>query len=225
MRSCIAPIGIEEARRLVGETDVISRAVSPAAAEAIAAVVVALGRIAAEHPEISAIDVNPLIVDDEGAVAVDALVESARDFIDAVLLERRGPAAWLTLNRPDKLNAMNGEMVRELRDQLAAIEGDDSVKVVVLTGAGRAFSAGYDISEEVTDRIVGADQWRAVLAARRRAGDAAVGSVASDDRRGQRLVPCRRLRARDGLRHDRVDRRCALRRARDPVRLGAGGSA
>ncbi len=75
MRSCIAPIGIEEARRLVSETDVISRAVSPAAAEAIAAVVVALGRIAAEHPEISAIDVNPLIVDDEGAVAVDALVE------------------------------------------------------------------------------------------------------------------------------------------------------
>jgi acetyltransferase len=38
-------------------------------------VVVALGRMAAEHPEITAIDVNPLIVDEHGAVAVDALVE------------------------------------------------------------------------------------------------------------------------------------------------------
>jgi enoyl-CoA hydratase len=83
---------------------------------------------------------------------------------DAVLLERRGPAAWLTLNRPDKLNAMNGQMVRELRERLAAIELDETVKVVVVTGAGKAFSAGYDISEEVGDTIVGADQWRSVLA-------------------------------------------------------------
>ena len=83
---------------------------------------------------------------------------------DTVLFERRGPAAWITLNRPDKLNAMNGELVRELRKRLSEIEDDDAVKVVVLTGAGRAFSAGYDISEEVQDKIVGADQWRAALA-------------------------------------------------------------
>jgi enoyl-CoA hydratase len=81
-----------------------------------------------------------------------------------VLVERRGPAAWITLNRPDKLNAMNGEMVHELRERLHEVEDDEAVKVVVLTGAGRAFSAGYDISEEVGDRIVGADQWRSVLA-------------------------------------------------------------
>ncbi|HVC75924.1 MAG TPA: acetate--CoA ligase family protein [Candidatus Micrarchaeaceae archaeon] len=74
IRSCIAPIAIDEARRLVRDTTVISSVVSPAAAEAIAAVVVALGRIAAEHPEITAVDVNPLIVDEHGAVAVDALV-------------------------------------------------------------------------------------------------------------------------------------------------------
>jgi enoyl-CoA hydratase len=80
-----------------------------------------------------------------------------------VLLERRGPAVWLTLNRPDKLNAMNGELVGELRKRLQGIETDETVKVVVLTGAGRAFSAGYDISEEVGDRISGADEWRAVL--------------------------------------------------------------
>ena len=81
-----------------------------------------------------------------------------------VLFERRGPAAWITLNRPEKLNAMNGEVVRELRARLREVEDDESVKVVVLTGAGRAFSSGYDISQEVNDRIVGADQWRSVLA-------------------------------------------------------------
>jgi enoyl-CoA hydratase len=81
-----------------------------------------------------------------------------------VLFERRGTAAWITLNRPDKLNAMNGELVRELRARLREVEDDETVKVVVLTGAGRAFSSGYDISEEVKDRIVGADQWRSALA-------------------------------------------------------------
>jgi len=81
-----------------------------------------------------------------------------------VLLEKRGPAAWITLNRPDKLNAMDGDVVRQLGDRLREVEADDAVKVVVLTGAGRAFSAGYDISEEVGDRTSGADAWRSALA-------------------------------------------------------------
>ena len=85
--------------------------------------------------------------------------------MNTVLFERRGPAAWITLNRPEKLNAMNSDMVGELRARLREVETDEDVKVVVLAGAGRAFSAGYDISEEVGDRIVGADQWRSVLAA------------------------------------------------------------
>jgi enoyl-CoA hydratase len=84
---------------------------------------------------------------------------------ETVLLERRGPAAWLIMNRPDKLNAINGDMVRELRARLTEVENDEAVKVVVLAGAGRAFSAGYDISEEVGDKIAGADQWRSVLEA------------------------------------------------------------
>lgn len=83
---------------------------------------------------------------------------------DEVLLERRGPAAWITLNRPEKLNALNTAVVDGLLGRLAEVEADPTVKVVVLTGAGRAFSAGYDLSEEVEDRIEGADRWRAVLA-------------------------------------------------------------
>ncbi len=81
-----------------------------------------------------------------------------------VLYERRGPAAWLTLNRPDKLNALSYELVRELRDAIRRAAEDDAVKVAVLTGAGRAFSAGFDLSEEAESRVEGADRWRRILA-------------------------------------------------------------
>ncbi len=82
---------------------------------------------------------------------------------DSVLLERRGPAAWLTLNRPDKLNAIDTGMVAALRAALAEAAADDAVKIVVLTGAGRAFSAGYDMAEEVALDVRGADAWHALL--------------------------------------------------------------
>ena len=62
--------------------------------------------------------------------------------------------ATITLARPDKLNAFTGVMHVELREALSAAEADDTVRCVVLTGAGRAFSAGQDLSEE---RIKGAD--------------------------------------------------------------------
>jgi enoyl-CoA hydratase len=83
---------------------------------------------------------------------------------EVVLVERRGPAAWITLNRPEKLNALSVELVRTLRAVIQEVERDESVKVVVLTGAGRAFSAGYDLSEEAEDRIDTAEKWRAALA-------------------------------------------------------------
>ena len=83
---------------------------------------------------------------------------------DVVLFERRGPAAWITLNRPEKLNALSVALVKTLHERLREIASDDTVKVVVLTGAGRAFSAGYDLSEEVEDRVEGADRWRSALA-------------------------------------------------------------
>jgi 2-(1,2-epoxy-1,2-dihydrophenyl)acetyl-CoA isomerase len=53
----------------------------------------------------------------------------------------------LTLNRPDKLNAFDEAMHAELREALSAIEADPAAKVVVLTGAGRAFSAGQDLTQ------------------------------------------------------------------------------
>jgi enoyl-CoA hydratase len=83
--------------------------------------------------------------------------------VTVVLYERRGPAAWITLNRPDKLNALSFELVREFREAIRRAAEDDEAKVVVVTGAGRAFSAGFDMTEEAEARIEGAEQWRRVL--------------------------------------------------------------
>ena len=65
-----------------------------------------------------------------------------------ILTERRDQVAVITLNRPDKLNALSFGLARELDEALTEYERDDAVNAVVLTGAGeRAFSAGADIHE------------------------------------------------------------------------------
>ncbi len=67
-----------------------------------------------------------------------------------ILAERLDNIALITLNRPEKLNAMSYELACELDDELTRIEADDSIHSVVLTGAGpRAFSAGGDIHQMV----------------------------------------------------------------------------
>ena len=65
-----------------------------------------------------------------------------------ILSERAGGIAILRLNRPEKLNALSGEMIRELSDKLKQLEGDVELRVVILTAEGdQAFCAGTDISE------------------------------------------------------------------------------
>jgi 2-(1,2-epoxy-1,2-dihydrophenyl)acetyl-CoA isomerase len=63
----------------------------------------------------------------------------------AILFATDGPIAIVTLNRPEKLNAFGGPMREEILDALARVAGDDGVRVAVVTGAGRGFSAGGDI--------------------------------------------------------------------------------
>lgn len=63
-----------------------------------------------------------------------------------LLRDRRGPVLTLTLNRPDKRNALSADLVAALKDALAEAADDDGVRVVVLTGAGKAFSAGADLA-------------------------------------------------------------------------------
>ena len=64
----------------------------------------------------------------------------------AILVDVANGVAIITLNRPEKLNAYNAAMGAELHQAFAALDNDDSVRVIVVTGAGRAFCAGADLS-------------------------------------------------------------------------------
>ena len=139
---------------------------------------------------------------------------------ELVLEERRGPALWLTMNRPEKLNALSAGLVEALRASFRRAAADDEVKVVVLTGAGRAFSAGFDLSEEVESEIASAEHWHDLLTT-----DVSLGMELWSLPRPTIAAVRGWCLAGDGVRHDRRRRRCALRRARDPLRLGAGVAA
>ena len=77
---------------------------------------------------------------------------------DFILTEKEDGVAILTLNRPEKLNAMNRQLNRELQDAVRAMNADEEVGCIVITGAGeRAFSAGGDIHEQ-RERDQEADQ-------------------------------------------------------------------
>lgn len=62
-------------------------------------------------------------------------------------VEKRGAAEWLTLNRPEALNAISLKMVRELDDYFSRLYNDRTTRVVVMRGTGRAFCAGLDIKD------------------------------------------------------------------------------
>jgi enoyl-CoA hydratase len=65
-----------------------------------------------------------------------------------LICETEGPLAWITLNRPEKLNAISTVMVAELNRALDLAQADDQVRVILLKGEGRAFSAGFDLEPQ-----------------------------------------------------------------------------
>ena len=67
----------------------------------------------------------------------------------SVLFDVQDGYALVTLNRPDKLNSFNPEMHQRLREALATVKSRDDIRAVLLTGAGRAFCAGQDLSDRV----------------------------------------------------------------------------
>lgn len=67
--------------------------------------------------------------------------------MDTILVERHGRVVVVTLNRPEKLNALSSDVMREMIDALQVLDRDAGVGCFVLTGAGRAFAAGADIEE------------------------------------------------------------------------------
>jgi enoyl-CoA hydratase/carnithine racemase len=74
-----------------------------------------------------------------------------------LLVDRRGATALLTLNRPDRLNAISGPMLAELSAALVEADRDPAVRCIVLTGAGRGFCAGLDLKDQVAGAGLGED--------------------------------------------------------------------
>jgi len=63
-----------------------------------------------------------------------------------IRIEKEGSIDWLTLNRPEKLNVINPEMCDELQNYFNALQTNHSVRVVILSGEGKSFCAGYDLN-------------------------------------------------------------------------------
>ncbi len=66
---------------------------------------------------------------------------------ETILVDREDEVGIITLNRPDALNALNGQLMDEMGSALDVFETDDGIGCVVITGSNRAFAAGADIKE------------------------------------------------------------------------------
>ena len=72
-----------------------------------------------------------------------------------VLVEDKEAVRWITLNRPEVMNAITGEMLGQLNEAFKAADDDPEVRVVVLTGAGRAFCSGLDLKQAAAGEGIG----------------------------------------------------------------------
>jgi hypothetical protein len=69
--------------------------------------------------------------------------------LDTVIYEQIGNVARLTLNRPERVNAINQQMLHDLDRALDIAEADPAIRVIVVTGSGTAFSSGFDLKEQM----------------------------------------------------------------------------
>jgi enoyl-CoA hydratase/carnithine racemase len=80
-----------------------------------------------------------------------------------IAVEKLGRVARLTLARPARANAINGAMLDEIGTALDALEQDTDVRALIVTGAGAAFSSGFDLKEQMERRPTGVEAWRPLL--------------------------------------------------------------
>ena len=73
--------------------------------------------------------------------------KQARCSYETITVERGDGVDWLTLNRPEKFNALNSRLCGELRDYFSGLDTHHAVRVVIMRGAGRHFCSGYDLDE------------------------------------------------------------------------------
>lgn len=79
-----------------------------------------------------------------------------------IIYETEGPLAWITLNRPDKLNAISKPMVGELNTALDLALEDEQVRVILVKGEGRAFSAGFDLEMDPDSKLTAEQELEAL---------------------------------------------------------------
>ena len=80
-----------------------------------------------------------------------------------ITFEQRQAVALVTLNRPERANAIDRTMLAELNEACDAVEADETIRALVLTGAGSAFSSGFDLKEQAAAPPAGVAAWREVL--------------------------------------------------------------
>jgi enoyl-CoA hydratase len=80
-----------------------------------------------------------------------------------IVVEAIGAVARLTLNRPQRANALNAVMLDEIGSALDEIERDAGLRAVIVRGAGAAFSSGFDLKEQMERRPTGVEEWRSIL--------------------------------------------------------------
>ena len=84
--------------------------------------------------------------------------------LETIRIEPRGRVALLTLNRPERLNAISARMMDEVEAVLDAAAQDEGTGAVVVCGAGRAFCSGYDLKDDAAKPAANTEAWRARLA-------------------------------------------------------------
>ncbi len=89
---------------------------------------------------------------------------AAADTAPVLLVEDIGPVRRLTMNRPEALNSLNGELIEAMSEAVRDAGRDESVSVVIVRGAGRAFCAGYDLNEDAEGGEHDARHWHEELA-------------------------------------------------------------
>ena len=82
---------------------------------------------------------------------------------ETLIVETRDRIAHVTIDRPQRLNAISRQTIGELMRLLDALEADDEVAVVIVDGAGRAFGAGMDLKDDAGAGISGREEWRRIL--------------------------------------------------------------
>ena len=104
--------------------------------------------------------------------------------------ELDGSIMIVTLNRPDKLNAYTGQMGAEIADAFERADGDDNVRAIIVTGAGRAFCAGADVSGGAASFDTSGKHGAGVFASPKAGGGSALSrrSSIAENRRSRRSM-------------------------------------